>query len=92
MIDGLTGDQRFFLGWAQVWRTLYRDEALRNQVVTDPHCPSKFRVNGVVRNLDAWYDAFDVKPGDALYLPPESACASGESGAARVIGSAALSA
>jgi putative endopeptidase len=71
VIDGFTGDQRFFLGWAQVWRTLYRDEALRNQVLTDPHSPAMYRVNGVVRNHDAWYTAFNVKPGDALYLPPE---------------------
>jgi putative endopeptidase len=71
VIDGYTGDQRFFLGWAQVWRTLYRDQALRNQVLTDPHSPSMYRVNGVVRNLDAWYTAFDVKEGDALYLAPE---------------------
>jgi putative endopeptidase len=71
VIDGFTGDQRFFLGWAQVWRTLYRDEALRNQVLTDPHSPAMYRVNGVVRNHDAWYTAFDVKPGDALYLPPD---------------------
>jgi putative endopeptidase len=71
VIDGYTGDQRFFLGWGQVWRTLYRDEALRNQVLTDPHSPAMYRVNGVVRNLDAWYTAFDVKEGDVLYLPPE---------------------
>jgi len=70
VLDGYTGDQRFFLGWAQVWRTLYRDQALRNQVLTDPHSPAMFRVNGVVRNVDAWYRAFDVKEGDALYLPP----------------------
>ncbi len=71
VIDGYTGDQRFFLGWAQVWRTLYRDEALRNQVMADPHSPAMYRVNGVVRNLDAWYSAFDVKAGDPLYLTPE---------------------
>ncbi len=71
-IDGYSGDQRFFLGWAQVWRTLYRDQALRNQVLTDPHSPAMYRVNGVVRNLDAWYRAFDVKEGDALYLPPDA--------------------
>ena len=70
-IDGFTGDQRFFLGYAQVWRSLYRDEALRNQVMTDPHSPAMFRTNGIVRNHDAWYTAFDVKPGDALFLPPE---------------------
>ncbi len=68
VIDGYTGDRRFFLGWAQVWRTLYRDQALRNQVMSDPHSPAMYRVNGVVRNLDAWYSAFDVKEGDPLYL------------------------
>lgn len=71
VIDGLTGDQRFFLGWAQVWRTLFREEALRQQLLTDPHSPGEYRVNGVVPNLDAWYAAFDVKPGDAMYIPPE---------------------
>jgi putative endopeptidase len=70
-LDGYTGDQRFFLGWAQVWRSLYRDKALRNQVMTDPHSPAMYRVNGVVRNLDPWYAAFDVKQGDELFLPPE---------------------
>ena len=72
ILDGLTGDQRFFLAWGQVWRALYRDEALRQQIVGgSPHSPPYYRVNGVVRNLDAWYEAFDVKPGDAMYLPPE---------------------
>ena len=71
VIDGMTGDQRVFLGWAQVWRSKMRDEAQRQQVVTDPHSPARFRVDGVVRNIDAWYDAFNVKPGDALYLAPE---------------------
>ena len=71
VIDGLTGDQRFFLAWAQIWRTLFRDEALRQQLLTDPHSPGEQRTNGVVRNMDAWYAAFDVQPGDALYLPPE---------------------
>jgi putative endopeptidase len=70
-ISGFTGDQRFFHGWAQVWRALIREPRLRNQVMTDPHSPSEFRVNGVVRNVDAWYAAFGVKPGDKLYLPPE---------------------
>ena len=70
-IGGYTGDQRFFLGWAQVWRSLYRDEALRNQVLTDPHSPAMYRVNGVVRNVDAWYAAFGIKEGDALFLGPE---------------------
>jgi putative endopeptidase len=71
VIDGYSADQRFFFGWAQVWRTLDRDEALRNHVMTDPHSPGEYRVNGVVRNVDAWYSAFGVKPGDKLYLPPD---------------------
>ena len=71
VIDGLTGDQRFFLAWAQVWRSSQREENYRNRLRTDSHSPEEYRVNGVVRNLDEWYEAFDVKPGDALYLPPE---------------------
>ncbi len=71
VIDGLTGDQRFFLAWAQVWRIKYRDEALRLQLQTGPHSPGQYRVNGIVRNMDAWYEAFGVTPEDALYLPPE---------------------
>jgi len=70
VIDGLTGDQRFFLGWGQVWRRLYRDQELANRLVTDPHSPSEFRTS-VVRNLDAWYDAFKPKETDALYLAPD---------------------
>jgi putative endopeptidase len=70
VIDGLSGDQRFFLGWAQVWRRLYRDQELSNRLVTDPHSPSEFRTS-VVRNLDAWYDAFKPKSTDALYLAPD---------------------
>lgn len=71
VIDGLTGDQRFYLAWAQVWKGKYRDEALLRLIKTDPHSPVMFRANGPLRNLDAWYRAFDVKPGDAMYLPPE---------------------
>lgn len=71
VIDGLTGDQRFFLAWAQIWRRAVREAQLRNQIATNVHPPAEFRVNGVVRNIDAWYRAFDVKPGDALYLRPE---------------------
>ena len=71
VIDGLTGDQRFFLSFAQMNRTLRRDEALRNQILTDPHSPNQYRVNGIVRNVDAWYQAFNVTPDDDLYLPPE---------------------
>jgi putative endopeptidase len=69
--DGLTGDQRFFLSYAQIWRALTTDEYLRKQVLSNPHSPPKFRVNGVVRNVDAWYSAFNVQPGDKLYLPPD---------------------
>jgi putative endopeptidase len=71
VLDGLSGDQRFFLSWAQVWRELFRDEALRTQVTSNPHSPARYRVDGVVRNIDPWYKAFDVKPGDKLYLPPQ---------------------
>jgi putative endopeptidase len=70
VIDGLTGEQRFFLSWAQSWRFLIRDELARNLVTRDPHSPNQFRVNGVVRNVDAWYRAFNVRPGDKLYLAP----------------------
>jgi endothelin-converting enzyme/putative endopeptidase len=71
LIDGLTGDQRFFLGWSQIWRRLYRKPELLKRLVTDPHSPSEYRVNGIVRNMDAWYDAFEVREGDPLYLKPE---------------------
>jgi len=71
VIDGLTGDQRFFLGFAQVWRGMEREASLRNRVMTANHPPGEFRLNNAVRHLDAWYDAFDVGPDDALYLPPE---------------------
>jgi endothelin-converting enzyme/putative endopeptidase len=70
-IDGMTGDQRFFLAYAQSWQAKVRDEALREQLLSDPHSPDKQRVNAVVRNMDAWYAAFDVKPDNKLYLPPE---------------------
>jgi putative endopeptidase len=68
VVDGYSGGQRFFLAYAQVYRWLYREPALRNQVMTDPHAPAEYRVNGVVRNIDAWYEAFGIKPGDKLYL------------------------
>nr|WP_246449147.1 M13-type metalloendopeptidase [Sphingomonas sabuli] len=70
VIDGTTGDQRFYLGWAQVWRRNYREENLRNRLITDPHSPSEQRTS-VVRNLDPWYPAFSVQPGQTLYLTPE---------------------
>jgi putative endopeptidase len=71
VLGGLTGDQRVLLSWAQAWRGKARDDFLRRQVVSDEHSPRQFRVNGVVRNVDAWYAAFGVQPGDALYLQPE---------------------
>ncbi|MGB3470193.1 MAG: M13 family metallopeptidase [Erythrobacter sp.] len=71
VIDGLTGDQRFFLAWAQVWRSTQREENYRNRLRTDSHSPEEYRVNGVVRNLDEWYEAFGVTEDHELYLPPE---------------------
>lgn len=71
VIDGFTGDQRFFMGWAQVWRNKSREEAARQLLVVDPHSPPEARINAVVRNFDEWYKAFNVKPGDKLYVPPE---------------------
>lgn len=71
VIDGLTGDQRFFLSYAQAWQGKVREGALRARLLTDPHSPAYYRVNGIVRNVDAWYDAFGVKPGDKLYLAPK---------------------
>ena len=71
VIDGLTGDQRFFMAWAQVWRSMYREEALRQQLKTGPHSPPLYRVNGVVRNFDEWYAAFDVDSDNALFLPED---------------------
>ncbi|MCH2355101.1 MAG: peptidase M13, partial [Pseudomonadales bacterium] len=70
LIDGFTGDQRFFLSWAQVWQRKYLEDALIQRLTTDPHSPAEFRVNGVVRNFNEWYEAFDVQPDHALYLPP----------------------
>ena len=71
VIDGLSGDQRFFLAWAQVWRSQQREDNARQRLRTDSHSPEQFRVNGVVRQMDAWYEAFDVAPDDELYLAPE---------------------
>ena len=72
ILDGFTGDQRVFLGYAQVWRFKAREEALRQRVLSDSHSPPEFRINGTVRNVDAWYEAMGVAPGDGLYLPPAS--------------------
>ncbi len=71
VLDGFNGDQRVFIGWAQVWLNKAREQALRKQVATDPHSPAQFRINGVVRNIPEFYTAFNVKPGDSLYLAPE---------------------
>jgi putative endopeptidase len=71
VIDGLTGDQRFFLAWAQVWKSKTREETLVNRLKTDSHSPPQYRINGPLRNLNEWYQAFGVKPDDKLYLPPE---------------------
>lgn len=72
VLNGLTGDQRFFLAYARSYRGVVRDELARAMLEGDSHAPNRYRVNGVVRNMDAWYTAFDIKPGDRLYLPPEA--------------------
>ena len=70
MIDGFTGDQRFYLGFAQVWRRNYREPNLRQRLLTDPHSPSEQRA-ATVRNLDPWYQAFQPAAGQRLYLAPD---------------------
>ncbi|QXV67233.1 M13 family metallopeptidase [Mucilaginibacter sp. 21P] len=70
-IDGFTPDQRFFLSWAQVWRGSQRPEAAAQRILTDPHSPEQFRTNAPITNMDAWYAAFDVKPGDKMFKKPE---------------------
>ena len=71
VIDGFTGDQRVFLGYAQAWREKAREDFTRRQMASDSHAPSFYRVMGPVRNIQAWYDAWGVGPGDKLYIPPE---------------------
>ena len=71
VIDGYTGDQRFFMAWAQVWAIKWKEKALSAQIKNGPHSPGEFRANGIVRNFGPWYDAFDVQPSDAMYIPPE---------------------
>jgi predicted metalloendopeptidase len=71
VMDGFTGEQRFFLGWSQVWRGKIRDKQLRSQLLSDPHSPNEFRANGVVSNLSDYYAAFGVKEGDKLYRAPD---------------------
>jgi predicted metalloendopeptidase len=70
VVDGFTGDQRFFFGWAQAWRAKQRDDALRQQVLTNPHSPDMYRGNGPLRNVQEFYTTFDVKEGDQMFLPP----------------------
>jgi putative endopeptidase len=71
VINGLTGDQRFFMSYAQIWRTNARDEIMIQRLATDPHSPAEFRANQILKNVDAFYDAFDVKPGDGMWLEPD---------------------
>ncbi len=71
MIGGLTGDQRFFIAYSYSWQSKYREDSLRSRLLGDVHSPAKYRVNGIVRNMDEWYKAFDVQPGDKLYVPPD---------------------
>ncbi len=71
VIDGYTGEQRFFMGWSQIWRRNYRDEELKRRLTTDPHSPSRYRVIGVLSNMPEFHTAFDVKPGDKMYRPEE---------------------
>ncbi|MEZ0229047.1 MAG: M13-type metalloendopeptidase, partial [Planctomycetota bacterium] len=65
-----TGEQRFFMGFAQIWRGKFRDDFLKMQLATDPHSPGEYRANGTVRNVDGFYEAFGVKEGDKMFLPP----------------------
>ena len=71
VIGGFTGDQRFFIAYAAAWQGKHREGALRQQLLSDPHSPEQYRVDGIVRNFDPWYKAFNVQPGDKLYLPPD---------------------
>jgi len=69
VIDGLTGQQRLFIGWGQIWRTKYRDAEMLRRLTVDSHSPPEFRCHGVIRNLPEFYEAFGVKDGDKLWLP-----------------------
>ena len=71
ILDGFTGDQRVFLGYAQVWRYKAQEATMRRRILSDPHSPPEFRVNGAIRNVDGWYDAFGVGQDNALFLSPE---------------------
>jgi predicted metalloendopeptidase len=67
----MTAEQRFFTGWAQVWCTKYTQQNLLNRLKTDPHSPAQYRTNGVLSNVPGFYEAYDVKPDDQMYLPPD---------------------
>ncbi|MFN9604538.1 MAG: M13-type metalloendopeptidase, partial [Planctomycetota bacterium] len=71
MLEGFTGEQRFFIGWAQVWRRKYREEEMRRRIKTDPHSPSAYRCNGIVSNLDGFYKAFGIEPNEPMYIAPD---------------------
>lgn len=71
-IEGMTGKQRFFLGWGQIWRRKYREEELRNRLLTDSHSPSQYRCNGILSNMDAFYDAYDIPKGSSMYIAPKN--------------------
>jgi predicted metalloendopeptidase len=71
VMDGYTGEQRFFIGWGQVWRRKYREAEMRKRIKTDPHSPSQYRCNGIVSNLDGFYEAFNVQPDSPMYIAPE---------------------
>lgn len=71
VIDGFTGDQRFLLGWSQIWRRKYREQELRKRLLVDPHSPSRYRVNGIVSNMDVFYEAYEIEPDDEMYIAPE---------------------
>jgi endothelin-converting enzyme/putative endopeptidase len=71
VIDGFTGPQRFFLGWGQIWRRKYREEELRRRLLTDPHSPSQYRCNGILANMDAFYEAFDLAKENDMFISPE---------------------
>jgi predicted metalloendopeptidase len=71
-IDGFTGEQRFFLGWSQIWRRKYREQELKRRLLVDPHSPSRYRVIGIVSNMDAFYEAFSIKPEDKMFIAPEN--------------------
>ena len=71
VMDGFNGEQRFFISWAQIWKIKFRDDAMRAQLAQGPHSPGKYRAMAAPRNIPGFYQAFDIKEGDGMYLPPE---------------------